>query len=648
MISSEAIAWSSLLLTNILSIAGRALVLAAVAGVTLAVLRVKSTSLRLFTWTSVLYAVGALSIAGWMLPSISVPLPAIVQKASTKRSRPTLPAAKEATAARVSSANYSPELRPKIADDAITGGVPASTNVSASSTTSIPWNSIAACVYLIVAAFFLARILVGWLFARRLLRWSEPIPEDQVTKLLSCRAANWQLRTLPRVAESELISVPVTLGAGRATVLLPASWRQWEETKLDAVLSHELSHVARRDPLTQLVSLIHRAMFWFSPLAWWLDRHLKDLAEQASDEAALLCGANRSDYARALLGFFATLQAAPQRVWWQGVSMATAGQAEQRVERILGWRGAVTMKLKRSVVLVTIALGIPVVYLAASVRPMPAHGTIAAVRAQEPTPPPEARAMATPPSAASAPAAPSEPATPAISQDGGSHERGYSYAYGYDDEQRFVIVPSKSDEFTISGSSEDARHVAKLRRQIPGAFIWFQRDEKSYVIRDQATVEHALRLWAPQRELGAKQEELGKQQEDLGKQQSELGAQMQRVRVKVPDMTADLDKLRAELKSLSSGATADQVGRIQSEIGELQSRIGEVQSSAGEQQSKIGERMSALGEKQSKLGEQQSELGRQQADLARKATNEMRAILDEALKKGIAQPEPDTTDSGTI
>src|SRR5205823_7645817 len=108
------------------------------------------------------------------------------------------------------------------------------------------------------------------------------------------------------------------------------------------------------------------------------------------------------------------------------------------------------------------------------------------------------------------------------------------------------------DGFTMTGSSEDARHVEKLRKQIPGDFIWFQRDEKSYIIRDQATVDRALKLWAPQEELGKKQEELGKQQEALGKQQSELGAKMEQISVKVPDLTAELDKLRAELKALSS------------------------------------------------------------------------------------------------
>ena len=119
------------------------------------------------------------------------------------------------------------------------------------------------------------------------------------------------------------------MGAFWPTILLPSDWREWDEEKLDAVLAHEFSHVARRDALTQRISLLYRAIFWFNPLAWWLNRHLAALAEQASDEAALSGGADQNHYARTLLGFFEVLQTAPRRIRWQGVSMARPGQAEQ-------------------------------------------------------------------------------------------------------------------------------------------------------------------------------------------------------------------------------------------------------------------------------------------------------------------------------
>ena len=695
------------LLTQVANPAARALALALGAGVALTAFRVKAASLRLFTWTAVLYAALSMPLLGWMLPPLSFPALAAFQLGSGQPvpGEGDLPASAAAASlagneAQTTSSGTSIQIsqfsgtnQKHLRRTPPLAAAASPSHRRSSHLSSLRWGTIATAIYLSIALLLLVRFGVGLFFARRLVQASQPILDPRLTRKLSARACGSRRSEIPRVAESEFISVPVTMGALRSTILLPACWREWDDATLDAVIAHEVSHVARRDALTQRLSLLHRAVFWFSPLAWWLDRHLANLAEQASDEAALSCGADRTDYARTLLGFFEALQAAPGRVWWPGVSMAKVGQAERRLERILAWRGAVTVK--KSTALAVIAFAIPLVYLAASVRP--AAAVQGRERTQAQTPPPAQNAtpaapatapaeeaapaaeagaapgdpgspMAAPsmpwaptavvsggvsgpaPIAPTAPVAPMAPAAPVAppSAWAGQSRRGYSYAYSDDDEQRFVIVTGNSDSLTMSGSSEDAHHVEKLRKQISGDFIWFQRDEKSYIIRDQATVDRARKLWFPQEELGKKQEALGKQQEALGKQQEALGERMKQIQVKVPDMTADLDKLRAELKQLTSGATVEQVGRIQSEIGELQSRIGGVQSHAGDEQSKIGEEMGALGEKQGKLGEQQGELGRQQGELAQAASRKMKELLDEAIKKGTAQPEPQTGGTASL
>jgi bla regulator protein blaR1 len=737
MTPSLALQASTNLLAQLTDPAARALVLGAAAGLALAAFRVRATSVRLFTWTAVLYAALAMPFLGWMLPPLPIPTPAFLQNAfleygpaqtapkNIQVSPPVGAGPSRFAAAAVSSARHqavtvtsSTEIGGQVSPSSVLDPTPprnepfvapapaASSSLRSSSPQFlIRWSTVAAGIYLAVAFLLLARFFVGLWFGRRLIKASQEIDDPRVTQKLATRASASSLALTPRAAESELISVPVTMGALRSMIILPAGWREWDDRQLDAVVAHEVSHVARRDALTQRLSLLHRATFWFSPLAWWLDRRLADLAEQAADEAALSCGADRKHYARILLDFFEALHAAPGRVWWQGVSMAKAGQAEQRVERILTWKGSVAMRFKKSIAVVVVAFAVPVIYLAASAHP--AHHVVplstqvgqdqtpppqapnpanapkaqptvppapASADALEPTPPPEpALAPATirgtihggvsgipvpsvapvagipagvvAPIAPGGPGVPPVPPAPAIAWSSGqsrnrsSSGHGYSYAYGFDDEQRFVIVSGKSDALTMSGSAEDARHVEKLRKSIPGDFIWFERDEKSYVIRDQATIDRARKLWAPEEELGKKQEALGQQQEALGKQQEELGAKMEQIHVNVPDMTAELDKLKAELKQLSSGATVEQVGHIQSEIGELQSKIGDLQSHAGDQQGKLGEEMGALGEKQGKLGEQQGELGRQQGELAEKASREMKQLLDEAITKGTAQPE---------
>ena len=717
---------STNLLAQLADPAARALALAAAAAIALSVFRVRATSVRLFTWTAVLYAALAMPILGWILPPFPFPTPQFLHAAiaphflrhAVKNAKqaeivagsvegssplpaaerrqiaaPSLPRASRGGASRGGNADVDEPLQGERLTPTYHPASPA-THAHSTLVPSAPisWSALATGIYLAVAFLLLVRFVVGLAFARRLIQSSQAIDDPRLNQKLASRASASGQSSTPRAAESELISVPVTMGALRPTIVLPTAWRDWDDAQLDAVIAHEVSHVTRRDALTQLLSLLYRAIFWFSPLAWWLDRHLADLAEQAADEAALSGGADRKHYAGILLGFFEALHAAPGRVWWQGVSMAKAGQAEKRLERILSWKGSVAMRLKKSIAVVVVAFAVPVVYLAAAAHPAQhiALGRTQAAQDQTPPPAPSPAPKAqpgTPPAAVSAPtseatpppeptpesepavapavirgtipdgvagipvpsvapvagipagvvapAMPVGPAYPAVPPSG----RGYSYAYGYDDEQRFVIVTGKSDSLTMSGSSEDARHVEKLRKSISGDFIWFQRDEKSYIIRDQATVDRARKLWAPQEELGKKQEALGKRQEALGKQQAELGAKMEQIHVNVPDMTAELDKLKAELKQLSSGATVEQVGHIQSEIGELQSKIGDLQSHAGDQQGKLGEEMGALGEQQGKLGEEQGKLGEQQGKLAEQATREMKQLLDEAITKGTAQPE---------
>ncbi len=215
----------------------------------------------------------------------------------------------------------------------------------------------------------LIRLALGVILGRRLERESQRIEDSGALSRLHFFQRAAGLRAPPRLAESELLAVPVTFGVREPAILLPAGWREWEPAELDAVLAHEISHVVRRDALTERFSLLHRAIFWFSPLSWWLTRHLADLAEEASDDAALAAGADRTRYAETLLGFFAALEAAPGRVWWQGVSMATAGQAEKRVDRILEWKGSVAMRLKKPVVIAYVLCAIPVVCLIAAFRP---------------------------------------------------------------------------------------------------------------------------------------------------------------------------------------------------------------------------------------------------------------------------------------
>ena len=91
-----------------------------------------------------------------------------------------------------------------------------------------------------------------------------------------------------------------------AILLTPASWEpgifgivspvllwpqgissHFDDANLEAVLSHEVWHVRRRDNLAAALHMLVQAAFWFHPLIWWLGARLIRERERACDEMVL-------------------------------------------------------------------------------------------------------------------------------------------------------------------------------------------------------------------------------------------------------------------------------------------------------------------------------------------------------------------------
>ncbi len=140
-------------------------------------------------------------------------------------------------------------------------------------------------------------------------------------------------------------AAPVTVGLLRPRIILPDAASEWSPAQLDAVLAHEREHVRRRDPLFQWLALLNRAVFWFHPLAWWLERRLAALAEEACDAAVLEQGLDPREYSMCLLEMARAVDRAGSRV--NAVAMAMPGSyLPQRVKKIIG--GALAPRVSRT------------------------------------------------------------------------------------------------------------------------------------------------------------------------------------------------------------------------------------------------------------------------------------------------------------
>jgi GWxTD domain-containing protein len=298
----------------------RATVLAAAVGALLWAARIKDAHIKLTAWTIVLMATLLMPLAAPLTPRLSISVPRFM--AQTRDGRPQAQPAFE---------------------------LPAIPRFSAAprKTFSPRWTDIAAGLWLLTALTMLSRLLLGLRLSARLVRSSRQI-ED-------------------KIRESDLVRVPITVGVVRPVVILPSDWRDWPAPKLRAVTAHERAHVARHDPLRQLAASIYRAVAWFHPLAWWLRAQLAELAEEASDDAAIAAGEDRVKYAEALLSF---IERTPNRVQWEGVSMANRQTRMRRIDRVLDQNRELSRPSNNRALAALVLAALPLIYAATAARPV--------------------------------------------------------------------------------------------------------------------------------------------------------------------------------------------------------------------------------------------------------------------------------------
>jgi hypothetical protein len=176
-----------------------------------------------------------------------------------------------------------------------------------------PWLVVLLGAYLLGLCFLLFRLAIGTVRARRLVH--DAVLHDGV-------------RT------SSLCAAPVTVGFFHPTVILPEHCGQWPQAQIDAVLTHESEHARHRHPLVQWLALLNRAVFWFHPVSWWLERHLSALAEEACDNVVLARGYDPRAYSEYLIDMARSVKRSGGRLNIAGMAMP-GSSLPRRIRQIL-------------------------------------------------------------------------------------------------------------------------------------------------------------------------------------------------------------------------------------------------------------------------------------------------------------------------
>ena len=318
----------------------RAAAAAVAVAVVLRLLRVRAVAVRHAAWSAVLIAMLLMPVLPSVVPALPVPMPA---GAATLLSD-------ESPAGVLSFSMPSPDVvtttsSPRSGDDVWL--VTARPEPLPSTPSARQWLPLAVfAAYLSGLVVFLSRLLHGWHLASRMIRRAR-------------RGGPIRAGVTGTVYESPEVAVPVTAGAIRPIIVLPVTWKAWDADTLAAVVAHEAAHVRRHDALISLAARLNRAIFWFHPLAWWLERTLAVTAEHACDEAAARAIAAPRRYAEILVEMADVVRRNGGRVAWQAVGVNGAGMLDSRIDRLLrGEAFASTSGGKKIAVGITCALAI--------------------------------------------------------------------------------------------------------------------------------------------------------------------------------------------------------------------------------------------------------------------------------------------------
>lgn len=175
-------------------------------------------------------------------------------------------------------------------------------NAAESSTfVSAGLNTSLAVIYLIVTCLLLLRLVLSAAALRKISRNATEAVSKELVMPLRNGVERLSITRNVRLLLCDQIHSPMSFGIAHPTVILPAAAKNWNESTLEDVFLHELSHIKRLDWPTMLFCHLLVSMFWINPLVWFAMKRLNEAAEQACDSTVIAYNKNGENYAEDLL-----------------------------------------------------------------------------------------------------------------------------------------------------------------------------------------------------------------------------------------------------------------------------------------------------------------------------------------------------------
>lgn len=154
------------------------------------------------------------------------------------------------------------------------------------------------------------------------------------------RVGHWAARlNMPgtvRLVETHRLKSPAAFGFLRPTIALPLGFTDdFSKEEQDAILVHELAHLAAGDQIWSLMANLLVALMWWQPAVWLLRKRLRFACELAADEVTLIVPRGPEHLASGLITMGRQLLNQPQPGWLPATGDGYRSNLGRRVARLL-------------------------------------------------------------------------------------------------------------------------------------------------------------------------------------------------------------------------------------------------------------------------------------------------------------------------
>lgn len=191
------------------------------------------------------------------------------------------------------------------------------------------------CIWLAGASLVLGRIAVAQILLLVLRLRREKITDAALRGRIAFVSAclGWR-RKVCLLSMPEAVS-PMAFGIVRPSIGLPPGFSvKFSAEEQDAILAHELAHLAALDPLWFLLADLASAALWWHPMVWYVRRSLHGAAELAADDATVLVPDGPAALARCLVNLGREMTGA-RAMGWVGIRGSFRSKLGQRVEHLM-------------------------------------------------------------------------------------------------------------------------------------------------------------------------------------------------------------------------------------------------------------------------------------------------------------------------